>query len=259
MINTDILCNPYLGEPLKRIGNNLVGVASGNIFAIKDDIPKIISKSHFSNRNKFHKFAYDISSGYYEQLIRLGDKIKYSQDLSVNKMFLEKLNFDKTNSVLEVGIGAGYSTKFLPNEIEHIGLDISWLMLKRAKLNMLANNREPKLIQSLAEYIPFKNNKIDLVFQIGTLQFTEDPFKTVSEMARVAMPGSKIYIIDEVRGGLNIFKRSPAHMMHVKSKDDLILELPRLVPHSMQNIQSKLLPGGQYYQLQFTKPLKLDR
>jgi SAM-dependent methyltransferase len=155
---------------------------------------------------------------------------------------------------LEIGIGAGYSTRYLPSEVDHIGIDLSWNMLKKAKKNMLSAKRDPKLIQALSEYVPIKDNTIDVVFQIGTLQFTEDPFKAVSEMARVAKPGSIIYILDEIRGGMKIFKRSPAHGMHVKSPQDLIKELHRLVPHSMLEIQAKPLSGDQFYQLQFRKP-----
>jgi SAM-dependent methyltransferase len=254
MINVDILCNPYLGEPFKRIENQLIGLASGHKYQIKDDIPVIIDRSYLSRRNRFNNLIYDISAGLYERLLSIGDRFNYSQDISINKDFIQDLSFGPGQIILELGIGTGYSTNYFPTDIEHIGLDISWNMLQQTKRNMQKANREPRLIQALAEYVPIKDNSIDMVFQVGTLQFTEDPFKAVSEMARVAKHGTTIYIMDEISGGMQIFKRSPAHGMHVKSPTDLIKELPRLVPHSMTDIKSQALPGDQFYQLQFTKP-----
>lgn len=254
MIKTELLCNPYLEEPLKLSGKHLIGLASGHKFQIKDDIPIIIDPSYLSSRNKLNKFIYGLSAGLYERLLIISDKLKYSNDLSVNQQFLTNLSLDSGQKVLEVGVGPAISSKFLPAEVEHYGIDISWNMLRKAKKNMEKINRAPYLAQALAEYIPFKDNIFNTVFQIGTLQFSEDPFKAINEMARVAKPNTTIYILDEIRGGRNIFKRSPAHGMHVTSTSDLIRELPRLVPQSMQNIKAKVLDGNQYYQLQFTKP-----
>lgn len=254
MIDVDILCNPYLGEPFKKSGNQLIGIASGHKYQIKDNIPVIIDPSYLTIRNKFNNLVYDISAGLYERLLSIGDRINYSQDISTNKEFIQELNLFPGQKILELGIGTGHSTNYFPPDIEHIGIDISWNMLQKAKRNMHKANREPRLIQALAEYVPIKDNSIDMVFQVGTLQFTEDPFKVVSEMARVAKQGSTIYILDEINGGMKIFRRSPAHGMHVNSPTDLIKELPRLVPHSMIDIKSQALPGGHFYQLQFTKP-----
>ena len=254
MIDVDILCNPYLGEPLKRVGDHLVGLASGVRFLIKEDIPIIIDRPHFSVRNKLNNFLYNVSAGVYEKLLNIGDRIDYSKDIAVNKHFLNNLKIESGQKVLEIGIGTGLSTRFLPDNIEHIGLDLSWNMLQQATKNMTALNRTPLLVQALAEYLPFRDNSMDVVFQIGTLQFTEDPFRSVSEMARVAKPGTTIFILDEISGGMKIFQRSPAHKMHVNNTKDLIRELPRLVPHSMINIKSQNFLGTQFYQLQFSKP-----
>jgi len=254
MIDVDILCNPYLGEPFKISGDQLIGLASEHKFQIKDGIPRIIDHSFLSSRNKLNQLIYNFFAPLYEHLLSIGDYLNYSHELSINKGFLQKLEIYPGMRILEIGIGPGYSAKYLPANADHIGIDLSWNMLQKAKQNMLAEEKAPLLIQALAEYIPIKNNSMDIVFQIGTLQFTEDPFKAVSEMARVAKPGSSIYVIDEIRGGMKIFKRSPAHGMHVQNSADLIKELPRLVPLSMINIRTQNLPGNQFYQLQFTKP-----
>ncbi len=75
-------------------------------------------------------------------------------------------------------------------------------MLKRAQRKAQKANRQIELVQADCGFIPFCDERFDLVFQMGGLQFVSAPFKAISEMARVARPGATIHIIDEVRGAI---------------------------------------------------------
>jgi ubiquinone/menaquinone biosynthesis C-methylase UbiE len=132
-------------------------------------------------------------------------------------------------------------------------LDISFPMLKQAQRKARKANRQIELVQADCGYIPFCDERFDLVFQMGGLQFVSAPFKAISEMARVARPGAMIHIIDEVRGAIQLLRKMPAHQKYA-TPDKIIEGIKRLVPHSMANISSNKIPNTNFYALSFQRP-----
>jgi SAM-dependent methyltransferase len=140
----------------------------------------------------------------------------------------------------------------LPAHAKYYCLDISLNMLRRAARSLRHADRKAHLFHADAQYLPFKDETFDVIFQMGGLQFMADPFNAAREMARVAKGRATILILDEISGAERMFRRLPAHAPHAIGREDTLKALPRLVPPGYQTLQAGPLPSGEFYVLSFT-------
>ncbi len=255
----EILCNPYKGEPLSLIDGKLVGAASRQSFEIKDGIPVILAEEGLEGRNRSSKILHDMWAFGYDAIVALGDKIQLNSEQRVRDNYIASFAFKPEDKVLETAAGTASNLFHLPESVDYYGLDISFQMLKAARRKAENAGREIQLFQADAAHIPFRNEIFDLVFQMGGLQFFQDPFKSISEMARVAKPGTRVHIIDEVGGAVRTLSRLPAHKKYGKDNHTAIEGIRRLVPKSMQDVTSKVIENTDFYALSFLKPAIVDR
>jgi len=253
-IDPSRLCNPYTGEPLALEADALVSTSSGQRFPIRNGIPSFIINTHTPRRNRFYRWFYDRAAFAYDFTLDLGPKLNYGAEADIRRDYIAQLPINPGDTVLETAVGTALNIPHLPNHAVYYGLDISYNMLGRAQRNLAEWNRSALLFHADAQFLPFHDNTFELVFQMGGLQFMADPFKAVREMARVAVPGAAIIIIDEASAVLRTFKRLPAHAPHVTDQASVIAALPRLVPQGMASAAAKLLPSGEFYALNIQKP-----
>ena len=249
-----ILCNPYKGEPFKREGNQLIGVVSGQAYSIRKGIPQIINPQVKTGRSRFSKFVYDATAPIYDSILALGDFTRINSESILRKEYIQQLNISDNAKILEVAAGTAENINFIPPTTQYYALDISFQMLKRARRKSLRANRQIECIQAEGAYIPFRDNTFDVVIQMGGLQFYTDPFRGVSEMARVAKPGTTIHIIDEISGAQRTLAPHPAHTKYSVNAEKAVEGIKRLVPHSMKEITSYAFPNTDFYVLSFQKP-----
>jgi len=250
----EYLCNPYKGEPLTLIANTLVGVASGQTFEIRDGIPVILADEGLQGRNRKSKILHDFWAFGYDAIVSLGDRIQLNTELMVREQYIAKLELGPGDKVLETAAGTASNLFHLPENADYFGLDISFQMLKHARKKAKAAERQIELVQADAAYIPFRDDTFNLVLQMGGLQFLEDPFRSVSEMARVAIPGTTIHIIDEIGGAVRTLSRLPAHKKYSKDKEAALEGIRRLAPQGMMEVSSQMIEKTDFYALSFTKP-----
>lgn len=249
-----ILCNPYQGEPFRQDGQKLVGLISGQTFEIRDGIPKIITPQAKIGRSASSKLVYDAVAFAYDSILKLGDITRINSEGVLRREYIQKLEIPANAKILETASGTSENLSHLPLDIDYYALDISFPMLRRARRKAQASGRNIECIQAEGAYVPFRDDTFDVVLQMGGLQFYSDPFRGVSEMARVAKPGATIHIIDEVRGAQKTLAPHPAHTKYSKSIDLAVDGIKRLVPHSMQNPTSYIFPDTDFYVLTFIKP-----
>ena len=250
----EMMCNPYKGEPMIWQDDQLVGTVSGQVFQIREGIPVILAPEGTQGRNKNSKLIHDWMAFAYDAIVSLGDKIQLNSELRVREQYVAKLNPNPGDKVLVTAAGTASNLFHLPKQIDYYGLDISFQMLRYASKKAQQAERQIELIQADAAHIPFRDETFDLVLQMGGLQFMEDPFKSVSEMARVAHPGSSIHIIDEIGGAVRTLSRLPAHKQYAKDKQTAVEGMKRLAPQSMVNITSTIIENTDFYALSFEKP-----
>lgn len=98
--------------------------------------------------------------------------------------------------LLDVAIGDGAYTSWLPRSWRTVGLDVSTGQL--AACQRRNPGRDLRLILGEAEDLPFPDRQFDAVLSIGGFNHFNDPAAALAEMARVARPGAPIVISDEM-------------------------------------------------------------
>jgi len=102
---------------------------------------------------------------------------------------------EKNKIILDAGCGSGLLFEFIVKKfkinqikfLNYIGIEISLNMLKRFadKCRNLINNLNVNLILSDIEHLPFRDNRIDSIFSITSLQNLPNISKGIIEILRV--------------------------------------------------------------------------
>ncbi len=249
-----LLCNPYVGEPFKIEGKFLVGIMTGQKFPINNGIAKIYQPNKHSIKINWQRLLHDRSAFMYDSVISWGEKLKINSEKIIRENYIASLKIKPGDRVLETAIGTGGNIGYLPKDVDYFGHDLSINMLKIAQRKGELLDRNLELYQGDGSFLPFRDDSFDHVFNMGGLQFYEDPFKGVSEMARTAKSGTIIHILDEISGAMRMLKKMPAHAKYADQPERTIKAVPRLVPHSMQSIESGPIDNSNFYFLRFVKP-----
>jgi ubiquinone/menaquinone biosynthesis C-methylase UbiE len=135
---------------------------------------------------------------YYEEYDKWFDENKYIylSELKAIKILLPK------GKGLEIGIGTG---RFAIPLVIKIGIDPS------PKMREIAEKRGIKVIDGIAEKIPFADNEFNFVLLVTTICFLDDIDMSLKEIYRILKPDGSIII------GL-IDKNSAVGMLYLKNK-----------------------------------------
>jgi ubiquinone/menaquinone biosynthesis C-methylase UbiE len=109
------------------------------------------------------------------------------------------LSFDyfKQKEILEIGCGPSGIINFIPRNNLKIGVDP--LILKyREKLVIKSNTN---FLLSVSEFLPFKNNSVNILFAINMLDHCQNPIKVIREIRRIIKKDG-VFILN-----LNIYNR----------------------------------------------------
>ncbi len=131
--------------------------------------------------------------------------------------------------ILEIGIGGGANVDLLARrlpaglDVELWGVDLSRGMLGqcRKRLVRLGESRV-RLLLADAHRLPFGDGTFDRVFHVGATGSYRDPRLALSEMARVARPGTPIVVVDEQldpAGGHGLYHRAMFELLTFYDED----------------------------------------
>lgn len=115
----------------------------------------------------------------YEGIWTTGD---LREEQTYYKWIISLLGDVKSKKLLDIGCGGGYLLEeAIKNGIRATGLEISESAIKKAR------NRAPKakIIQGIAEKLPFKDKDFDIVVCLGSLEHFLSPRRALKEIARV--------------------------------------------------------------------------
>ena len=98
--------------------------------------------------------------------------------------------------LLDIAIGDGVYTSWLPAAWSIVGVDISSVQLANCRRNN--PERDLKLVLGEAETLPFCAREFDAVLSIGGFNHFDDPEAALREMTRVVQPGATIVVSDEL-------------------------------------------------------------
>jgi SAM-dependent methyltransferase len=107
--------------------------------------------------------------------------------------------------LLDVAIGDGVYTSWLPEDWSIVGVDVSTTQL--AACRRRNSGRNLRLVLGEAEDLPFRDREFDAVLSNGGFNHFTDPEAALREMARVAKPGAPVVIADEMPDFLDLGHR----------------------------------------------------
>ncbi len=152
---------------------------------------------------------FDAWSASYEDEIWNRDKYFHH---GIRNLVLNLLFKYKKQKILELGLGPGiYFNKFIERNHYVIGVDISWDMLKQAKVKMRKNHFNLfNFVLADAEFLPFRKDSFDTINCIEVLRHLPRPYKTIwnvfREMERtITKKGFVLITLPNILFPLNLF------------------------------------------------------
>lgn len=246
-----LLCDPDTRYEFELEGSSLRNTATGRVYPIRDGIPLFVST--LTGLNLKYQSLYDRIAPGYDLAQTLYRLIKPKLDF--RREIIAELEIKPGARVLEVGVGTGTNIRYLPQDIDFYGLDISWGMLHKCRKKLKKWRRPARLFQGEACRLPFRAEVFDCVFHVGGINFFSDPKRAIREMIWVAKPGTKIVISDETEDVVrNGHQKNPATKAYFPPGSEAVRCPIDLVPEEMQEIKARAIAAGKHYCLTFRKP-----
>jgi SAM-dependent methyltransferase len=254
----DVLACPECHGRLEQDKDELRCQACEHCYTIVDGIPRFAEYQSLSGLDRRFAGMYD----WFSLVYRLFSRVAFAFiGISEDQARLEILDrLQPRGKVLEVSIGPGVNLPYLrryPAVREIYGLDLSNGQLARCQSYTKRQGWTVHLYQGNAEALPFQDNAFDSVFHVGGINFFNSKAKAISEMTRVARPGSRIIICDETERGARGYELTlPGFKQSFKDRRDPIKAPVDLVPPEMLGIAlDETIWKGWFYCLEFRKPL----
>lgn len=103
------------------------------------------------------------------------------------------------SKILEIGVGTGLGLEYYPRDVEVIGFDYSFGMLKESKQKAYTSKCRVNLVQMDVENLAFADHSFDYLIGAYVLTVVSDPGKAIKEIFRVARPGARVVLVNYLR------------------------------------------------------------
>ncbi|NHN41287.1 class I SAM-dependent methyltransferase [Halorubellus sp. JP-L1] len=121
--------------------------------------------------------------------------------------YRRRLFGDARGRVLDVACGIGTNARYLPEDCEYVGVDVSPEMLANAEERLAQSSRETTVHEMNAQDLTFDDDSFEtVVSSLSTCTFP-DPVAALSEMARVCTPNGRIRLLEHGRSSVGAVAR----------------------------------------------------
>ncbi len=220
---------------------------------VVDGIARVLTNEEINGSNRKYQALYDRIAWCYDGLIKLARLFLGEGSVSPVQAFLDDLNIQKGERVLEVSVGTGANILTLPKDADYYGIDISLGMLRKAQKNLKRRGRSAYLAHAAAESLPFEDNFFDVVFHSGGFNFFTDRQQAINEMIRVAKPGARLLIADETEETAKMGEKLPIAKWFFKGRDEVIEPPIDLLPPNIVDPKVSYTKQNTLYVVTFTK------
>lgn len=222
-------------------------------FVVLEGIPALIEQSQVVLYNRKYQKFYNRVAPLYDATLRLGAKFARKSVDAVRMEYIEELELESGYKLLDVSTGTGANLKYIPEDVLCYGLDISRGMLRKCQKNLKKWQRPAELFLGNAEALPFKDGQFDSVIHVGGINAFNDRAKALTEMVRVAKPGTKIVVADETANLINKISWFPGAKRMLKKYGDRFEAPVSHLPDNVTDIKVKDVMDGSLYCLSFRK------
>ncbi len=129
---------------------------------------------------------------------RIASIYDYLDFMVPNKLRVEILKMAR-GEVLEVGVGTGRNLPLYPPGSLVTGIDISPVMLDRARQRAVKSDLKVNLVEADAQNLPFDDDSFDTVMATCVFCSVPDPIAGLKEVKRVCRHDGQILLIEHVR------------------------------------------------------------
>jgi len=190
--------------------------ACGRVYPIRDGVLVVNEEPAADNRiaADFYNSPLWPKFRFWEWMFWLG----HGGERRCRDVILRHLPQQHGLKLLDVAIGDGAYTSWLPRDWSIVGVDVSTVQLTNCRKRN--PQRDLRLALGEAELLPFRDRQFDAVLSIGGFNHFSDPEAALREMVRVVRPGSTIVISDEVP---NLTDRMPGRKLGLPGLDRWIV------------------------------------
>ncbi|MFB6094563.1 MAG: methyltransferase domain-containing protein [Halanaeroarchaeum sp.] len=132
---------------------------------------------------------------FYKYLSKVYDRVNpYIWNETMRSRAIEMLDVDADDAVLDVGCGTGFGTEGL---LEHAGsvygLDQSEHQLERARAKL--DGHDVTFTRGDAERLPYRENRFDVLWSSGSIEYWPNPVRALEEFRRVVKPDGQVLVV----------------------------------------------------------------
>jgi ubiquinone/menaquinone biosynthesis C-methylase UbiE len=256
-----ILCSPVEHAPLALRHNGsadgepyLCNEHFGLKFPVRSGIPIFVERHEITGSNKRFRRIYDTCAPFYDLLSKVGLRFFGISEPELREGLVERLELKAGDKVLATSVGTGADLPYVRDDARYYGLDLSAGMLSVCRKQLPDLAVPVELFLGQAEYLPFKDDTFDVVYQMGGINFFSDQSRAIAEMARVAKPGARIVVMDETEKVARYLQYVPGISAWFNHSQRPIVPPWALVPEGMETLESCELYDGFAWYLSFRKP-----
>jgi SAM-dependent methyltransferase len=198
--DADVLRCVGCGGSMHTAGGESGGAADlacagcGRVYPLRDDVLVVREELAADNRiaADFYNSALWPKFRFWERFFW----VTHGGERRCRNVILRHLPEQHGLRLLDVAIGDGVYTSWLPGDWSVVGIDVSTVQLGNCRTRN--SGRDLKLILGEAEALPLVDRQFDAVLSIGGFNHFSDPEAALREMVRVARPGAPIVVSDEL-------------------------------------------------------------
>lgn len=258
-LDIEVLACPTCCSSLTSVGQGLHCGQCDHTYPVVDGIPHFIEQRQLEGLNQRFSLLYDWFSWGYRAFSKVAFAYIGMSEEQARREITDRLD-PRGGRILEVSIGPGVNLPYLIGRAdvgEIYGLDISPGQLQRCQDYLIRQNWHAQLHLGNAEHLPYSANTFNGVFHIGGINFFNNKQLAISEMIRVAKPGTRILICDENEKGAQAYERFLPNFKGSFGKErDVVVAPLGLVPPEMQEVRIFDVWKGWMYCIEFRKPFE---
>jgi ubiquinone/menaquinone biosynthesis C-methylase UbiE/uncharacterized protein YbaR (Trm112 family) len=216
-------------------------------YPIRDGIVRFVTATDLAGRDASFTKVYDLWGRFYDVSAKVWAGLFHGGDTRFRGDVASSLEISRGYRVLETSIGTGGNIPYIGSfscDLDIYGLDISAGMLDKCRKNLKKWGIAARLCQANAAALPFEDDYFDCVYHLGGINGFSDRERAISEMVRVAKPGTVVVISDET-----------PKMCYSVALRSIDLDPPvDMIPEGVEELDQREAVDGTMWVIKFRKP-----